>query len=95
MAERVAYEEIYDVYRHREEAEGGRLLDVTARAQNLTEACGKLIELAGFDELEAKEHGLDQFDAGTVFELCELLKELTGDSYTFEVYETPAEPEEA
>nr|WP_128083359.1 hypothetical protein [Methylobacterium sp. B34] len=93
MAERVAYEEIYDVYRHRKEVEGDRLHDVTARAVTLNGACAKLIYLAGFDTMEAKELGLDQFDAGTVFELCDRLEELTGDTYSVSNFETQSEPE--
>lgn len=92
-AERIGYEEIYDVYRHREETEGDRLLDVTDRALTLDQACAKLIGLAGYDAMEAKELGLDQFDGGSISELCDRLKELTGDTYNFSNFETPSDPE--
>jgi len=91
VAERISYAEIYDVYRHREETEGDRLLDVTDRALTLDQACAKLIGLAGYDAMEAKEHGLDQFDGGSISELCDRLEELTGDTYSFSNFETPLE----
>jgi hypothetical protein len=93
-AKEQGYTEIYHVYRYRADNRLGpdRLPEATLHARNIDEAVKKLIVIAGYDEAEAELLGLDQFEAGTILELCDRLKELTGDTYSVSPYEMPHEP---
>ncbi|TXN08931.1 hypothetical protein FV222_00220 [Methylobacterium sp. WL103] len=86
-----AFVNIWKVTRERTApVEEGRIEEVMRLALNEQGAFAQLIQLSGLDAMEIEEEELTLVAVGTVSDLCERLKELTGgDIYGFGQYEVP------